>query len=307
MGRGSPRNTSGRRDTTRSRAGKRDSDTDPVTGTAARRAVPGDTASRARRSDSSRAHRFALLAAASASSVNLGDSTERASASLRRRSGHERWNGERLGSPGTKHHARTTWRTLYKDIHSHPELSLQEKRTAGLAAERLNAADFEVTEGVGGTGVVGLLKNGDGPTVMLRADMDALPVKEVAGLPYARTVTATDADGNETPVMQACGETCTCLARASALLAARRPGRGRDGGVFSRRRTRGGRPGDDRRRPSHIRKPGVSSASCGRCHGAFIAVRAGPGGKVCRRFFRSAVHGSKPLAARRLRAASPPA
>jgi metal-dependent amidase/aminoacylase/carboxypeptidase family protein len=67
---------------------------------------------------------------------------------------------------------------LYKDIHSHPELSLQEKRTAGLAAQRLKAAGFEVTDGVGQTGVVGLLTNGDGPTVMLRADMDALPVKE---------------------------------------------------------------------------------------------------------------------------------
>ncbi len=111
---------------------------------------------------------------------------------------------------------------LYKDIHSHPELSLQEKRTAGLAAKRLKAADFEVTEGVGGTGVVGLLKNGDGPTVMLRADMDALPVKEDTGLPYASTVTATDADGNETPVMHACGHDMhvTWLAGATALLAA---------------------------------------------------------------------------------------
>src|SRR5437588_6160381 len=94
---------------------------------------------------------------------------------------------------------------LYKDIHSHPELSMQEKRTAGLAAGRLKAAEFEVTEGVGETGVVGLLKNGDGPTVMLRADMDALPVKEDTGLPYASTMSATDADGNETHVMHACG------------------------------------------------------------------------------------------------------
>jgi amidohydrolase len=110
---------------------------------------------------------------------------------------------------------------LYKDIHSHPELSLQEKRTAGLAAERLKAADFEVTEGVGGTGVVGLLENGDGPTVMLRADMDALPVKEATGLPYASTVTATDPDGNETPVMHACGHDMhvTWLAGATRLLA----------------------------------------------------------------------------------------
>jgi hippurate hydrolase len=110
---------------------------------------------------------------------------------------------------------------LYKDIHSHPELSMQEKRTAGLAAENLKTAGFEVTEGVGQTGVVGLLENGDGPTVMLRADMDALPVKEATGLPYASTVTATDADGNETPVMHACGHDIhvTWLAGAAKLLA----------------------------------------------------------------------------------------
>ena len=71
---------------------------------------------------------------------------------------------------------------LYKDVHAHPELSMQETRTAGLAADRLRAAGYEVTTGVGKTGVVGLLRNGDGPTVMLRADMDALPVEEATGL-----------------------------------------------------------------------------------------------------------------------------
>jgi len=113
---------------------------------------------------------------------------------------------------------------LYKEIHSHPELSLQETRTAELSAERLKSAGFDVTAGVGGTGVVGLLKNGDGPTVMLRADMDALPVKEATGLPYASTVTATDADGNETPVMHACGHDIhvTWLAGATALMGAAR-------------------------------------------------------------------------------------
>ncbi|HET7045665.1 MAG TPA: amidohydrolase [Gaiellaceae bacterium] len=85
---------------------------------------------------------------------------------------------------------------LYKDVHRHPELSMQERRTAGLAAERLRAAGFEVTAGVGGTGVVGLLRNGDGQTVMLRADMDALPVGEQTGLDYASTVEG---------VMHACG------------------------------------------------------------------------------------------------------
>src|SRR5438309_8648568 len=71
---------------------------------------------------------------------------------------------------------------LYKDVHSHPELSMQEMRTARLAADHLRAAGYEVTTGVGKTGVVGLLRNGDGPTVMLRADMDALPLEEATGL-----------------------------------------------------------------------------------------------------------------------------
>ncbi len=75
--------------------------------------------------------------------------------------------------------------SVYKDIHSHPELSMQEKRTAGIAAEHLRAAGYEVTTGVGSTGVVGVLRNGEGPIVMLRADMDALPVREATGLPYA--------------------------------------------------------------------------------------------------------------------------
>src|SRR5271168_4773329 len=94
---------------------------------------------------------------------------------------------------------------LYKDVHAHPELSMQETRTAALAADRLRAAGFEVTTGVGKTGVVGLLRNGEGPTVMLRADMDALPVQEATGLPYASKVTATDSTGKSVPVMHACG------------------------------------------------------------------------------------------------------
>jgi len=113
---------------------------------------------------------------------------------------------------------------LYRDVHAHPELSMQEHRTARRAAERLAAAGYEVTTEVGGTGVVGLLRNGDGPTVMLRADMDALPVREATGLPYASTVTATDPDGNEVPVMHACGHDMhvTWLAGATALLATAR-------------------------------------------------------------------------------------
>src|SRR5690349_9243557 len=89
---------------------------------------------------------------------------------------------------------------LYKDLHAHPELSMQETRTAAIAADRLKAAGYEVTTGVGKTGVVGLLRNGDGPTVMLRADMDALPVKEATDLPYTSQVTATDEDGKTVPV-----------------------------------------------------------------------------------------------------------
>src|SRR5574337_926740 len=113
---------------------------------------------------------------------------------------------------------------LYMDVHRHPELSMQEERTAGLAADRLQKAGFEVTTGVGKTGVVGVLRNGDGPTVMLRADMDALPVQEATGLPYASNVTATDDEGNTVPVMHACGHDMhtTWLAGAAKLLAQQR-------------------------------------------------------------------------------------
>ena len=95
--------------------------------------------------------------------------------------------------------------SIYTDIHAHPELSMQETRTAGIAADRLRTAGFDVTTGVGNTGVVGLLRNGDGPTVMLRADMDALPVQEATGLPYASTVVTKDRHGNATPVGHMCG------------------------------------------------------------------------------------------------------
>jgi amidohydrolase len=106
-------------------------------------------------------------------------------------------------------------------VHAHPELSMQETRTAGLAADRLRAGGYEVTTGVGKTGVVGLLRNGDGPTVMLRADMDALPVEEATGLPYASKVKATDREGKVVPVMHACGHDMhvACLVGATTLLA----------------------------------------------------------------------------------------
>jgi amidohydrolase len=110
---------------------------------------------------------------------------------------------------------------VYTDIHAHPELSMQETRTAGLAADRLRAAGFDVTPGVGKTGVVGVLRNGEGPTIMLRADMDALPVREETGLPYASTQTATDSTGRSVPVMHACGHDMhvTWLIGAATIMA----------------------------------------------------------------------------------------
>lgn len=109
---------------------------------------------------------------------------------------------------------------IYRDLHANPELSYQEHRTAGIVADFLTKLGFEVHTGIGGTGVVGLLRNGDGPTVALRADMDALPVAEETGLPYASSVVATDIDGTTTPVMHACGHDMhvTCLLGASAAL-----------------------------------------------------------------------------------------
>ena len=95
--------------------------------------------------------------------------------------------------------------TLYKDLHSHPELSFQEHRSARIMAAEARAAGFTVTEGVGGTGVVAVLVNGAGPVLLIRADMDALPVPEETGLPYASTVRGKDLAGNDVPVMHACG------------------------------------------------------------------------------------------------------
>ncbi|HEY3685020.1 MAG TPA: amidohydrolase [Streptosporangiaceae bacterium] len=109
---------------------------------------------------------------------------------------------------------------LYRDLHANPELSFAEHRTAAEVARRLTGLGLDVTSGVGGTGVVGVLRNGDGPTVLLRADFDALPVREETGLPYASTATATDADGHEVGVMHACGHDMhvTCLLGALTLL-----------------------------------------------------------------------------------------
>lgn len=94
---------------------------------------------------------------------------------------------------------------LYKSIHAYPELAFQEEQTAAKLARELKQAGFEVTEKVGGTGVVGVFKNGNGPVVMVRADMDALPIIEQTGVPYASKVRTRDKDGLEVGVMHACG------------------------------------------------------------------------------------------------------
>src|SRR5690348_6324155 len=95
--------------------------------------------------------------------------------------------------------------TLYRDLHAHPELSMQEVRTPALLAPQLRKLGFAVTEHVGKTGVVAVMKNGPGPVLLIRADMDALPVTEQTGLPFASTVRAKTADGVDTGVMHACG------------------------------------------------------------------------------------------------------
>ena len=114
--------------------------------------------------------------------------------------------------------------SAYKDIHSHPELSMQENRTVGIAADRLRAAGYEVATRVGQTGVVGLLRSSDGPAVMLRVDMDALPVLEATGLPYASKLTAIDSTEKTVPVMHACGHDMhvTWLIGVATLLAQQR-------------------------------------------------------------------------------------
>ncbi|MFC4347588.1 amidohydrolase [Kordiimonas lipolytica] len=96
-------------------------------------------------------------------------------------------------------------KALYTHLHLNPEISLQEEKTAARIAGELRAAGFDVTENVGGFGVVGVMRNGEGPTLMIRADMDALPVAEQTGLPYASTVTTVDDKGKTVPVMHACG------------------------------------------------------------------------------------------------------
>ncbi len=110
---------------------------------------------------------------------------------------------------------------LYIDLHAHPELSYREMQTSAKIAGRLRRLGYEVTEKVGRTGVVAVLRNGPGPTVAIREDMDALPVLERTGLAYASKVTATNSSGETVPVMHACGHDVhmTSLVGAATLLA----------------------------------------------------------------------------------------
>ena len=113
---------------------------------------------------------------------------------------------------------------LYRDLHANPELSFQETRTAALLAGRMREMGFDVTEGVGRTGVVSMMRNGDGPTVMLRADMDGLPVTEQTGLSFASTRRGTPASGVESGIMHACGHDThmTAFIGTARLLSERR-------------------------------------------------------------------------------------
>lgn len=111
---------------------------------------------------------------------------------------------------------------LYVHLHQNPELSFREVKTAARMAKELRAVGIEVTEHVGGNGVVGVLRCGDGPVVLLRADMDALPVAEETGLPYASKIKAESADGRKIGIMHACGHDIhmTCLIGVARYLAA---------------------------------------------------------------------------------------
>ncbi|MFI6727619.1 amidohydrolase [Streptomyces sp. R-74717] len=196
-------------------------------------------------------------------------------------------------------------RNLYKDLHAHPELSFQEVRTAGIVAARLREQGWDVTEGVGTTGVVGVLTAGDGPVVLLRADMDALPVKEETGLPYASTRTGVDAEGNEVPVMHACGHDMhvTCLLGATALLAANRHAwRGTVVAVFQPAEEIGGAPAmiDDGFLERFPRAEICLGQHVGPVPVGFVGTRPGPvmaaSDSVRVRLFGRGGHGSTPEA-----------
>ena len=136
-------------------------------------------------------------------------------------SGEQTIKSSQAGLPSPSDELLTKLEAVYKDLHANPELSMQEHRTAGIAADWLRQHGYEVTDKLGGTGVVGLLRNGEGPTVLLRADMDGLPMKENTGLPYASNTVVKDKTGQETPVAHSCGHDMhvTWLMGATQILA----------------------------------------------------------------------------------------
>ena len=144
--------------------------------------------------------------------------------------------------------------TLYLDLHRNPELSLHEQQTAAKLAERMKALGYEVTTGVGGTGVVAVLRNGRGPTVLLRTDMDALPVEEKTGLPYASQIRVKSDSGTTVPVMHACGHDVHMSSwfGTAKLMATNRP---------TGRRDRRGRSRHAQRRPVHALSRSPTSRS----------------------------------------------
>lgn len=114
-----------------------------------------------------------------------------------------------------------TFEAIYRDIHQHPELGTQEERTSAIAAKHLKDAGYKVVEKIGGFGLVGILENGEGPTILCRADMDALPIQEETGLEWASQVETIDTDGEKKPTMHACGHDMhvTSMMATSTLLA----------------------------------------------------------------------------------------
>lgn len=116
----------------------------------------------------------------------------------------------------------TSFVSLYKDLHAHPGLSLQEEFAADRVEACLKEYGYAVTSGIAGYGLIGVLENGPGKTILLRADMDALPVEEISGVPYASKKRQVDTDGIEKPVMHACGHDmhvgmCSFRALASCI------------------------------------------------------------------------------------------
>jgi len=152
---------------------------------------------------------------------------------------------------------------IYKDIHSHPELSTKEERSSAIVAKELRAAGCEVTENFGTYdnpswkcyGVVGVMKNGDGPRVLVRTDMDALPVQEQTRAPYASTVRMKNANGDDVPVMHACGHDI----HMSALIGTARAWKAKGQVARHRYLRRSTVRGNGRRRTCHVTRRSLRS------------------------------------------------